>query len=279
MNKLAWLPTLVTLFAYSCAGTETQNPADRPAALTSFLDSGCKKETKALSGGGEVASASQALVSTDFSAETIGLKCVAWEVLDDSRVKVDLINWESSCGPKFVGDASVKEDGSLDLLLSNPGCMIAHCGTCIYDWSFEVQGINATSPLPLTVAIDVCPAEDIGEKQGASFPIVSKNVTLPIDAKVSGILCNYADYGALGWQAQALSECGTNAMPCAGVPNSMCSTGTTNTEPSCQGNLVCSDNGNHEQRICAKPCVADADCGSLGVLTCGGGLCRPVAGW
>lgn len=278
MNKLAWLPTIVTLFAYSCGGTETQNPADSPAALRSFKDSGCKKETKALSGG-ETASATQALVSTDYNAETTGLKCIAWEVLEANRVKVDLINWESACGPKFVGYASLKDIGALNLLLSNPGCLIARCGSCIYDWSFEVQGIDATKPLPLGVAIDVCPGDDAAEKQGASYPIVSQQVSLPIDARVSGILCNYADFGALGWQAQALSECGTYAMPCNDAPNSMCSTGIGSAQPSCQGDLVCSNNGNPEQRICAKPCANDTDCGSLGVLTCDGGLCRPIAGW
>lgn len=278
MNKVAWLSGIVGLFAISCSGTETQNPADSTGKLNSFKDSGCKKETRKLAGG-DTATAAQALVSTDYTSETVGLKCIAWEVIEEGRIKVDLINWESSCGPKFVGDARMKESGSLELFLSNPGCSIAHCGTCIYDWSFDVQGVETKKPLPLDVAIDVCPGENAIEAAGASFPIVTRNAALPLDAQPTGILCNYADFGALGWQAQALSECGTNAMPCNNAPNGMCGLSGTANEPTCQGDLVCSDNGTAEQRVCAKPCATNADCGTLGVLTCSRGLCRPAANW
>lgn len=271
MNKVAWCSTVV-LLALSCEGTETQNPAN---PLTSFKDSGCKKEnaTKVVAAlnrfGDGYATASQPVVSTDYSAETAGLKCFAWEVLESGQVKVDLINFESACGPKFVGDAKIDSNGVLQLSVSNPGCMLADCGECIYDWSYEVATLDTSKPLPVRLGIDVCPGSDA---------IRYIEATLPVDTQSSGILCNYADYGAIGWQAMGLSQCGTVGMPC--VNTMMCSRGGNSAAAaSCEGDLVCADNGNAEERICAKACSGDADCGSLGVLSCSGGLCRPKNGW
>lgn len=270
MNKFTWCSTLV-LLAFSCAGTETQNPAN---PLTSFKDSGCKKEngTKAIAAlkkfGNDYATASQAVVSTDYSSETQGLQCFAWEALEDGQVKVDLINFESACGPKFVGDAKLDSSGALQLSVTNPGCMLADCGSCIYDWSYEVTSVDTSRPLLVRMGIDVCPG---------SQDIRYINATLPVDTQSSGILCRYANYGALGWQASVLTQCGTVGMPC--INTSMCSSGSNATIQSCEGDLVCTDNGNVEQRICARACGADADCGALGVLTCNGGLCRPKNVW
>lgn len=273
MNKVTRYSTLV-LFAVACAGTETQNPAN---PLVSFNDSGCKKEngSKSVAAwkrlGDEYATAAQAVVSTDYSAETSGLKCFAWEVSDGGQVKIDLINFESSCGPKFVGDAKLDSSGVLQLSVTNPGCMVADCGSCIYDWSYEVAAIDTSKPLAVRMGIDVCPGRE---------DIEYSTTSLPVNTQPSGILCKYASYGALGWQAAVLSECGQVGMPCLKTP--MCTdrggTGGT-TDPTCEGELVCTDNGNTEQRICAKTCTGDPDCGSKGVLSCMDGLCRPRNAW
>lgn len=264
MKHAAWATMICGLIAYSCAGTETQNPGD---PLKSFKDSGCKKEKQGLPEA-DVVRLGEGLVSTDYSGDTAGLNCIAWEVLDNNRTKVDLYNFHGACGAEWTGKAKIGEDGDLQLSLVNPECLIARCGWCIYDWSFEVVGLDTSKPLPLSLGIDTCPGEQ---------PIEKAIATLPVNAKPSGILCNYAHFGALGWQAQALSECGKVGMPCTGT--SMCTTSTAATELTCADDLVCTDNGNPDERICAKPCTADADCGTKGVLGCAEGLCRPKNNW
>jgi hypothetical protein len=263
-TKAAWVVTICGLVAYSCSGTETQNPSN---PLKSFSDSGCKKEKKN-TGSGNGATAAQAIVSVDYSAETAGLKCFAWEKVGSDRIKIDLYNFESVCGAKWRGEVEIGQDGALQLSLVNPGCNIASCGTCIYDWSFEVEGVDTSNPVPVHVGIDTCP----GERD-----IQSTTALLPVDLTPSGILCNYADWNGLGWQAMSLSQCGTVAMPCSGT--SMCQGYPATTDLTCQGDLVCTDNGNADQMICAKPCNVDEDCGALGVLACADGLCRPKNNW
>jgi hypothetical protein len=270
MKTVAWVTTMLCgLLAYSCTGTETQNPA---SPLLNFKDSGCKKENATASSGSGIATVAQAMVSTDYSMETAGLKCFAWEVVDDHRLKIDLLNFDGSCRAQWFGQAANASDGSLQLALVNPECHIADCGTCMYDWSFEVEGVNVSKDLAVTLSIDTCPG---GEP--VTMPIRSVSATLPVAAQQGGILCDYADFTGLGWQAMVLGQCGTAAMPCSGT--SMCTSTLPTTDPSCQGELVCSDNGNVDQRVCVRACAADADCGTLGVLSCQAGLCRPANHW
>jgi len=267
MNKAILVTTLCVLVGYACSGTETQNPG---SPLKSFNGSACKKELKKSTAGatGETATAAQALVSTDYGAEIHGLKCIAWERVGTSGLNVDLYNFEGACGAQWAGKATIESDGALGLSLVNPQCLIASCGWCIYDWSFELEGVDMSRPLSVGVGIDTCPGERSIEKLPA---------TIPVDVIPSGILCNYANVNALGWQAMALSECGTVGMPCSGT--SMCSTTPASAELSCQGDLVCADNGNAAERICVKPCTEDENCGSLGVQSCQNGLCRPKSNW
>lgn len=266
MKHAVWVTMMCGLIAYSCMGTETQNPSD---PLRSFKDSGCKKErSSAVNATADTATASQSLVSTNYSGETAGLKCIAWEILGDNRTKIDLYNFEGACGAQWSGQAATGTDGELQLALVNPQCLIASCGWCIYDWSFEVEGLDVSKALSVGLGIDTCP----GERDVERF-----EATLPIDVETSGILCNYANFNALGWQAMALTECGTTGMPCQGTD--MCDTATTPTELACAGDLVCADNGNSDERICVKSCSTDEDCGSLGVSACTDGLCRPKSNW
>jgi hypothetical protein len=274
MKTAAWVTTVICgLLAYSCSGTETQNPVN---PLLNFKDSGCKKENAAASNSSSsgIATAAQALVSTDYSAETAGMKCFAWEVVDDHRLKIDLMNFEGSCGAEWTGQAAIASDGSLQLSLVNPECRIALCGTCMYDWSFEVEGVDTSKDVAVSLGIDTCPG---GEP--VVMPIVRASATLPTAAQERGIVCNYADFTGLGWQAMALGQCGTAAMPCTGTNMCAADPAATTTEPTCQGDLLCTDNGNADQRICAKACAADADCGTLGILSCQAGHCRPANRW
>jgi hypothetical protein len=270
MNKTIWFTALSGLVIYACTGTgtgtETQNPNN---PLKSFQDSGCKKAgPKKSTTDGETATAAQALVSTDYSAETRGLQCLAWETVGNDGLKIDLYNFEGDCGSQWSGQAALESNGRLGLTVANPECVQADCGYCIFDWSFEVTGVDTSHPVSIDVNIDACPRTTMQTTQ---------SVLLPVAENSSGILCRYANFDALMWQAAALSECGTQGMPCQGID--MCQTTSTTTEPSCTGDLVCTNNGDPNQPICTKACTNDEDCGSHGVLTCKDGLCRPKANW
>jgi hypothetical protein len=267
MKYLASIATLTCLTSLACSGTETQNPASNTSGpLVSFGNSGCKKEILA-----NASRSTQAIVSEDagvisYGEEVAGLKCFAWQVTGADRVKVSLINFEEACGAQWQGNAAIEPTGKLDLSLVNPQCLIALCGWCIYDWSFEVKGVNVNQNQTVTATIDTCPGQQ---------EIKTTNVELPLGEQSSGILCRYANYNAIGWQAMALGTCGAVGMPCNGT--SMCN--STDTATSCQGDLQCTDNGDASQMICAKSCTLDSDCGTTAVQSCQSGLCRPKTAW
>src|SRR5664280_526750 len=236
-----------------CNGTETQNPVNSGnGPLIAFGNSGCKKEILSASSK-EVSTFSQIDAgSPNFGDEVAGLKCVAWEFTGTGRLKVNLINFEEACGAKWQGDAQVEATGQLHLNLVNPQCMVAACGWCIYDWSFEVKGLPGGQTLPTTITIDTCPGRQ---------DIKTSSVELPLGTEPSGIKCRYANFYAIDWQAASLNTRGTVGMPCDGTATSQgadaSATGT------CQGDLVCTDN-DAAQEICAKSCNADVDCGTSG---------------
>ncbi len=267
MKNYAMLGLVSGSLLWGCNGTETQNPASGKP-LVAFGNSGCKKEV--------LASTSSKLSSfspvdagpTAYEAEVEGLKCVAWEMSGTDRVKINLINFEEACGAQWEGTAKLDDSGQLQLGLVNPQCLIALCGWCIYDWSFDVAGVRGFSHLPVTITIDTCPGQQ---------ELKTSSVDLPLDTQQSGIKCRYANFFALGWQAMSLGTCGAVGMPCEGT--SMCSSLDASATKTCQSDLVCTNNGDTTQEICAKPCANDADCGSAGVLSCQSGLCRPKNLW
>jgi hypothetical protein len=236
--------------------------ADTSRNLVSFVGSPCKKETSVATPG----STQQALVTQVDERALAGLKCIAWEATGTDGLKVDLVNFEGACGAQWSGSATVDANGSLALRLNNPGCMVASCGSCIYDWSFEVRGVGSASALPVSIGIDTCPGQQALERYQA---------TLPISSSPAGLVCRWADYGALGWHAGATGACGTLHMPCTGT--SMCS--STVTPRSCNGDLVCDTNGTADQFVCLQPCAADTECPGAGAMSCQGGLCRTSQTW
>jgi hypothetical protein len=258
---------LVVLTALACNGTETQNPISG-GALVSFGNSGCKKET--------LANAFQTLQNVpltdagvlNYGDEVAGLKCFAWQTTGADALRISLINFEEACGAEWVGSANVASDGVLTLGLNNPQCLIASCGWCIYDWSFEVKGVNLARDLPVTVNIDTCPGEQDVKVTSAQLPLATQS---------SGILCRYANFNAVGWQAMSLGTCGQAGMPCTAT--NMCQASGGSTAQTCQGDLTCADNGTASEMICTKPCAVDSDCGSTGAQSCQTGLCRPQTAW
>ncbi len=110
-------------------------------------------------------------------------------------------------------------------------------------------------------------------------------VELPVAAEPSGVLCRPAHWNALESQCSALGDCGTLGMPCSETAVDMeagevAGDDARDGQPSaCDGGLVCADQGDPEKLTCLMPCAADADCGSHGVSSCQGGLCRLARSW
>jgi len=257
----------------SCSGTETSNPTDPgQPTLSGFVGGACKKEAptspsmqSAQYSRAEIGSVSQGLDVTALAGETEGLKCVAWETTAPDTLSVALINFDGACGAQWTGSAKGDAHG-LTLGLTNPQCMIAACGICIYDWTFELRLAKPTAPLPVTVQIDTCPGTQ---------PVASQTLTVPADTTPKGIVCKYASFDALGWQAMALGTCGAVGMPCNGA-GGMCPASATSP---CNAGLTCTDGEAAGKTICAKSCTVEADCGTSGAQTCTGGLCRPKTPW
>jgi hypothetical protein len=265
--RLLGYSSFAVLTILACNGTETQNPNSPGSTLVSFGNSGCKKETLAgVSRGAQTPSWDAGVL--DYGEQVEGLKCFAWQASAAGSFKISLINFEEPCGARWQGSAQLDASGALALGLVNPECSITKCGTCIYDWSFEVRGVAATVNLPVSVSVDVCPGKQA---------VTNTQVELPLASQPEGILCRYANFSALQWQANALGSCGTVGMPCLGT--SMCSNSDGSTAQTCNDGLTCTDNGNPSEMICAKPCTLDADCGLTPVQSCQAGLCRPKAAW
>jgi hypothetical protein len=240
----------------------SEEPEGTSGNLVSFVGSPCKKEASLAALG----TAEQALVTQVDERALVGLKCIVWEATGTDGLKIDLVNFEGACGAQWRGSVSVDANGSLALRLDNPGCMVASCGWCIYDWSFEVRGVGSASALPVSIGIDTCPGQRAPETYQA---------TVPISSSPAGLLCRWANYSALGMQAGMTSACGTLHMPCTGT--SMCS--STVTPRSCNGDLVCDTNGTADEFVCLQPCAADAECPGAGAMSCQSGLCRTNQTW
>ena len=230
--------------------------------LVTFSGSACKKENT-------TSSTQQALLTTLPSENFAGLKCIVWKRVEPDRLQVDLVNFEGACGAKWKGEALLDGTGGLALRVTNPGCLVASCGWCIYDWSFEVSGVSGQTDMPLSITRDTCPGQQPSETAQASVPLATQ---------AQGVLCRPANWSALGWQAMATSTCGTAGMPCLGTM--VCPTGaSTSTPQTCATGLTCADNGNPSELVCLRPCAADADCAASGILSCQAGLCRPANPW
>jgi hypothetical protein len=239
----------LALVLSSCGSDDSESSQSPSGAVVVFQSSACKKdETNA-----------QALSTADPHA---GLKCIRWQPLDGGKLRFELTNFEGACGAKWAGKA-IAGDAGLELWATNPSCLLAACGWCIYDWTFDVAA-PAVANLPFSIVTDPCPGEQEPERVTA---------TLPLSTSPEGELCRYAHHGALSWQAAALGSCGQVGMPCLGGSD-MCSVGAS-AEP-CDTGLTCAD-GAAGLEVCHTPCTAD--CGSSGILTCQEGLCRPANPW
>jgi len=250
------------LAALQCTGTETENPI---APLISFHGSECKKELPVAAksvpppDGGTLADNH----SVSFDSSYDGLQCIAWQKLDSGTFRFELGNFPNSCGIEdWQGRVSVASDGRVVLHAVNSGCRAAACGSCLYDWAFDVRGVSEVADAQLLVSV----VNDDGSICPSNIP--PYDVTLPTTDTAQGILCRPADRGALFWQAGARGTTGELNMPCdAGVPTS------------CVAGLSCGPLAAGDDLRCLAPCSDDSDCPLPGVLSCQEKTCRLAHSW
>jgi hypothetical protein len=246
MNKLLVFASLILLAsALSCAGgTETGNPA---ATVSDFSSSSCKNRAP---------SAGQQALTVASDAD--GLQCVEWATTE-AGLRLKLLNFPEGCADEYFGAATVTATGALELSVYKDVCAVAACGSCVFDFEYELAGVPRDKPLPLRIGHAICPTE---------ATIFSDELTLPIDERESGIVCRYLDSGALAWYAPSRGTCGQRNMPCGDCDQD----GTT-----CAAELQCTAIADRDSR-CLTSCSSDDDC-LRGLTSCRDGVCQANTSW
>jgi hypothetical protein len=245
------LALLVSLLAWACNGEGN---------TTAFEGGPCKKEAAAEQG------ALPGFLLTPWNGDDLlGLTCIAWGPGDGAGdVGLDLLNFPGACGAEWAGEGGA-DGAAISLRVYNPGCMLAACGTCIFDWAFGLEGVEDGASVSLALDVDPCPGEQEPETYTA---------TLPGPLSTEGIVCRWTDKNALEWHAAETGTCGALHMPCG--DDEICGSLAPG---ECLGDLQCADRGDGDE-VCLAPCAGDADCLPSGMVSCGDdGLCRLDGGW
>lgn len=246
--EAAWLAGLATA-AVSCGGgTQTGNP------VLSFESSGCKvaghsTALTAVSSEGGVAGVRSALLVD--SERYDGLQCFGYELSESGVLTLDVLNMAGGCAIEWDGRVEL-EAGTARLFVENPRCDVqAACGSCVYDFSFELDGVDAGAPLAL----------ELWEKGDCEAAELDAQVTLPLDTESRGMRCRPVDPGVLAW----IGQCGGELHHACGA---ICEP-----EGACDEGLTCGEFVDGDER-CLGACQSDADCPLDGLLRCDEGLCR-----
>lgn len=238
----------------ACAsGTETDNP-HKSGDLVAFDASACKKEAAETSG-----KSFEAVVA---ASEYDGLTCLEWETKSDGVVSFRILNLNGGCSVPWSGDAVVRADGSLELLLTNTKCAVAACGWCLYDFEFGVRNVPPLSGLPVRIGTIGCPGET---------PTFDHELTLPEDAEAAGVLCRYTKSFAYDQLLAEQDRCGSQLGSCRDQAGFCKTEGAAQ----CRGDLVCAPTDDSNR--CLTPCTSDDDCSPREVSACVDGVCRLAA--
>ena len=242
--KLREIGSIIGLAALCACGEE-------PGALA-FRDSGCKSP--------EADGALSYLFAPLDAADYPGLQCISYGTTGGGGFAVDLFNFDAACGPEWEGLAEAGA-GAVTVGVTNPGCVVADCGSCLYDWAFELDGVEGGAAIELTISVEVCPGED---------PPLTETASLPAETLGQGLLCRYASWGTLEW----LGFVGTLHTPCGALAS------TEEVIP-CEGELECESVGEGGREICVAPCAVAADCPLPDIMLCNANRCvlDPAVGW
>lgn len=253
---------LLTTFSACGSGSSDAQPSTETGLQSvQFASSACKKDTAAK----QLTAHRYGLLAIDSELGLDGLRCVAWQRVGANEVKIDLYNFDGACGAAWAGDAAMTVHGTLELHIDNPACMVASCGKCLYDWSFDVHGpVPAKQSVPAAIAIDTCKGQQS-----------TRLMTATLGSEEKGIHCTLADYGAINWQAATAGTCGKLGMPCTG--SLLCGTGSVTSTGTCDAGLTCDSSAAVNEPVCLRPCTTNDDCPRADVWSCQSGLCRPTS--
>jgi hypothetical protein len=195
-----------------------------------------------------------------LESDAEGLTCVEWSRDDSGALDLKLHNFGEPCGETYLGRAGIAGDGALELSVYKDTCAVAKCGSCVFDFDFELQNIDDAAPLKLRIGSSAC------ESQPALY---EDELELPLDREGAGIVCRRMERGALEWYARGRSSCGGANMPCAPCDSAGATT--------CAEGLLCTELGPSDSR-CLVSCETSADC-PAGLTTCTDGVCQASEAW
>jgi hypothetical protein len=262
----SWIVLAPCAIAIGCAGGSS-GPDAGSSALVAFTPGACKKEAASALTSTLVRALGTGVESADYE----GLQCVAWSL--DGQGKFDLLNFDSACGADWIGAASFDESGGVVLTVNNPSCAVAGCGSCIFDFSFTVDRVKAEGDVAVAIDVIVC------DKPGETSNNASYSLTIPAAKTPDGIVCRYADWSALQWQAFTLGTAGQLHMPCVDPADYP---GDGEPPPPCDDGLVCTKmqpGAYRDAATCLAACETDADCPLPDLVACLDGACRLTSVW
>lgn len=240
----AWMVLGVAVGCNGTGGTETGNPA----SLEHFRASECKNMAPG--------SGPQALL---LASSLEGLQCVEWSHDGAGALSLRLSNFPEPCGETYLGAAKLGADGALELSVYKDRCEVLKCGSCVFDFDFEVSGVETNAPLALRTGAAVCESKPVTWDEALS---------LAVDERDSGVMCRYLRRNTLEQYANSRAACGARNMPCGN-----CSRAGPET---CASGLTCSQIAEGDSR-CLADCSSDDDCG--GATACRDGVCQSQTDW
>jgi hypothetical protein len=145
----------------------------------------------------------------------------------------------------------------LDLSIGAHQCIVAACGSCAYDFHFDVAPIDTSGTLEVALEEASCSDED---------PKVL-GVSLPLDTQSEGVRCRFL--GAVGFD----QKCGIARAPRCTADYSPSNTACDDENARlCGEGLVCVDGLDSSRGICVTACESDQDC-PLDIESCQSGAC------
>ena len=247
----AWLCALAACTAGGAwlgactGGTDTGNP------LTDLDIGGCKAE-----GATAELSATRSALRVD-GARYQGLACFGAQ-REGERVELDVHNFTGGCHVEWDAAGRVRDRG-VDVVLTNPSCAVAACGSCLYDARFTLE-LPASSGNAADDEIALIDQPCEGE------PITRGMWHVPEDGK-STLVCGFAQ-GA-DWHAGKTGTCGQENMPCRKT-GGLC--GGADAVEDCDDGLTCTTISEFDAR-CLKGCTTKDDCAVPEAMRCEDGLC------
>lgn len=264
-NRNAWFLALGMVASSCYGGTEGDNPF-----VGSAHPSPCKNKEEFTSyepmfarpaltlrelegSGGDFASIGSSLVVARDEMP-VNIECLEWQYTD-GQLSLMVSNFNGPCGAQWTSSTSVDSPGKLTIALTT--CVVAACGSCIYDTSAQVSA-------PLTQLLDVeGETLEVALRQGDCEGRISSDEVwqVPLSEQTAGIICQPAKPSFGGPPtSDYFSETQRNLY--------------ASCDPSYVHAVECTEGRSCVEGYCMAPCTQDTDCPLTDVFVCSDGSCR-----